>query len=252
MGILQSMGLKKQQKPIYLMVLSGKGGTGKSTVALSLAQKLVQDEFKTGILDCDITTPNIHKMLGLSKVQLDVIGDPPDDKILPMEVNGLKLISLGFDTEDDQGILFEGDRINDMVETMINHVEWGDLDYIVIDMPPGTSGEFNTVVRMLPETMLAIVVMIPAATSRMDASRVLTSLKHKHIEVLGIVENMSDIFENGMGQELSAQYEVPFLGPMDFHKDVPRSMKEGKNTMLDHTDFRSVYNAILRRVSECQ
>jgi len=232
----------------HISVLSGKGGTGKSTIALNLALKMKEDGYKVGILDCDITTPNIHKMMALPEYDLEYVGEPPNDKIKPMDVDGLKMISIGLNIPDVQGILWDGNMLNDTVDSLLTQVAWGDLDYIIIDMPPGTSGEFRTISEIAPKGSVAILVMISTVTAKMDAQRSVNLLQHRGFKIIGVVENMSSIYQGDLGMELAEEFGLNFLGSLQFHKDVPEALNSGDNILKDHEDFNIVYKNIMKEV----
>jgi len=226
-----------------LIILSGKGGTGKSTFSLNLALHLADQGHKVGLLDCDLTSPNIPRMLGLGKTRL--IAEQVIDPIVLD--NGLKVMSIGFDAADNQGILWEGYRIRGIVEELITGVGWGELDYLIVDMPPGSSDDLIETIKDLPNSQ-AVIVTIPSVTAQMDATKLLYLLNLKQMNVAGVVENMSGLFGIGNGKCLADEYKVPFLGEIEFHKDVPELMAKGSNVLRNHKDFISVVTELMRRI----
>lgn len=229
---------------MFFVVLSGKGGTGKSTFSINLALRLLRSGYNVGILDCDITTPNVPRMLGLGKVLLKVEDRKGDERIVPIDIQGLRVISVGLDVRENQGIEWGGERVSKIVEEMVNGVHWGDLDYMVIDMPPGTSDEIISVMDMLPKAK-AIIVMIPTVTAAMDAGRVLYLLTKKKNKVLGIVENMSDIFDETQAPELAKKYDVPYLGQIPFIRGIAHRMASGDNVLNQYQAFETIYGKIM-------
>ena len=229
-----------------LLVLSGKGGTGKSTVAVNLALSLCRSGHSVGLLDCDLTTPNIPKMLGMGKTKLIA-----DQVIDPIEVMpNLKVMSVGFDASDNQGILWDGMRIRNIVRELVNGVGWGELDYLIVDMPPGNSDDLMEAIQDLPNAY-AVVVMIPSVTAQMDASKLIEVLKLKSIPILGVIENMSKLFGDGLGEELAVRYEVPFLGKLEFHSEVPKAMANGDNILNDFSDFVDIVTKLEWGLNRC-
>ena len=229
-----------------LLILSGKGGTGKSTVSVNLALRLCNEGHRVGLLDCDLTTPNIPKMLGMGKVKLIA-----DQVIDPVVINdNLKVMSVGFDASDNQGILWDGSRIRAIVGELINGVGWGELDYLIVDMPPGSSDDLIEAIQDLPNSY-AIIVMIPSVTAQMDASKLIKVLKLKDIPILGVIENMSKLFGDGLGEELANEYEIPFLGKLEFHPEVPKEMARGNNILGEFDDFEIVMTKLTWGLNVC-
>ena len=211
-------------KHIYL-VLSGKGGVGKSTVAVNLAMSLMLQGKQVGLLDVDFHGPSIPKMLGLEGSQL--YGE--DEKLLPVPLDNLKVMSIGFTLPDqDHAVVWRGAMKHGIIKQLLGDVLWGDLDALVIDTPPGTGDEPLSICQLLPNADGAILVTTPQQVSATDVSKSLNFLSQLSFPVLGIVENMSgfvcphcgeitEIFSKGAGEELAKKYGVPFLGrlPID-------------------------------------
>lgn len=211
-------------KHIYL-VLSGKGGVGKSTVSTNLAVSLSLQGKQVGLLDVDFHGPSIPKMLGLEGAQL--YGE--DEKLLPVPYDNLKVMSIGFTLpETDRAVIWRGAMKHGIIKQLLADVLWGDLDALVIDTPPGTGDEPLSVCQLLPNADGAILVTTPQQVSATDVSKSLNFLSQLHFPVKGIIENMSgfvcphcgevtQIFSSGAGEELARKYGVPFLGrlPID-------------------------------------
>jgi ATP-binding protein involved in chromosome partitioning len=204
-------------------VASGKGGVGKSTVATNLALALAGTGAAVGLLDADIYGPSIPLMLGVSRMP-DVT---PDRKIVPIERHGLKLISMGFLTNDDSPVIWRGPMVHGIVQQFLSDVLWGELDYLVIDLPPGTGDAQLTITQLAPLAG-AVIVSTPQDVALIDARKGLRMFQSVDVPVLGIVENMSfficphcgketDIFSTGGAERCASELNLPFLGriPID-------------------------------------
>ncbi len=208
-----------------IVVLSGKGGVGKSTVAVNLAVGLMMAGLKTGLLDVDIHGPSIPTMLGLE-------GRSPqgnNQELNPLEVNGLKVMSPGFflNSQDD-AIIWRGPMKANAIRQFLQDVAWGDLDYLVVDSPPGTGDEPLSVCQLIKELDGAVIVTTPQKVAAVDVRKSITFCRQLKVPVLGVIENMSGfacpkcgevtpILGSGGGQGMAAEMGVPFLGsiPID-------------------------------------
>src|SRR5438132_270418 len=208
-----------------IAVGAGKGGVGKTTVAVNLAIALAKCGSKVGIIDADIYGPNVPIMLGM-KTQLTTDGQ----KIVPAEKYGLQIISMGFLTADDAPIIWRGPMLHGALQQFFREVRWADLDYLVVDLPPGT-GDIALSRRQTVPVAGAIVVTTPQQVSRADSRRPVAMHKKLNIPPLGIVENMSyfvcpecrheaDIFGHGGGERLAADLNVPFLGRVPIYQPI--------------------------------
>lgn len=219
-----------------IAVISGKGGVGKSTVSVNTAMQLALAGKKVGLLDLDLHGPSIPKMLKLENVPLVGNGS---DRIHPMEIGGLKVMSVGFLLEAaDTPLIARGPMKISIIQQFLSDVEWGELDYLIIDLPPGTGDEALTIGQMLPDTY-AIIVTTPQNISASDVSRSINFCKQLKMQVLGIVENMSGfvcpkcghieyIFAEGAGEALAQTYNVAFLGKIPLDPVVCRGGDEGQ------------------------
>lgn len=208
-----------------IVVMSGKGGVGKSSTAVNLALALSREGKSVGLLDVDIHGPSIPKMLGIEKVRPRVV----EKEIIPIDCNGLLIMSTGFLVpKQNNAIILRGPKKNLLIQQFIRDVAWGELDYLVVDCPPGTGDEPLSVLQLMGTGTMAVVVTTPQDVAVLDVKKSLTFCSELKMPVLGVVENMSglvcphcgemvDIFKSGGGQLMAEEMNVPFLGkiPMD-------------------------------------
>lgn len=216
----------KQRRTI--MVMSGKGGVGKSTVSVNLALSLAAKGYRVGLVDVDIHGPSIPTMLNLPEVTIMQGADGIQPVILG-DLHALEVMSVGFLLKhSDDPVIWRGPLKNSLIEQFLNEVAWGPLDYLFIDCPPGTGDEPLSVAQLLKEKAEAVLVTTPQQVSTVDVARSINFCRQMHMPVIGLVENMSgfvcphchsvtDIFRSGGGKALAARYDVPFLGsiPID-------------------------------------
>jgi ATP-binding protein involved in chromosome partitioning len=228
-----------------IAVASGKGGVGKSTVAVNLAVALAKDGANVGLIDADIYGPSIPLMLGIK--------DKPkvfqkDGKVImhPLENFGIKMISIGFLIDDDAPVIWRGPMASGAVKQFMSDVNWGELDYLVFDMPPGTGDIQLTLVQTIPLTG-AVIVTTPQEVSLIDARKALKMFNRVNVPVAGIVENMSyfiapdtgkkyDIFGFGGGEKLSKELQVPFLGGIPIDPRIRIGGDKGVPIVFDLAD----------------
>lgn len=223
-----------------IVILSGKGGTGKTTVTVNLSLFGKSKGKKVGLLDCDINTPNIPKMFGMGKVRLIA-----DQIVEPVDVNGLKVFSVGFDAEEKQCILWDGMLVSSVVRECMEGINWGELDYLFIDLPPGTVEEILTLIKYLKNPS-AIVVIIPTPTGELDARKTLSLLENAKIPTTGIIENFSGLFGDGVGERLAKEYNTKLLGKIKFNKSVIIDLEKGENTsLLSSDDFIPIAESVI-------
>jgi ATP-binding protein involved in chromosome partitioning len=205
-----------------IAISSGKGGVGKSTVAVNVAVALARLGAKVGLLDADIYGPNAPTMLGLAEAQVQV-QNGNKDILEPAFNHGIKMVSMGFLIDPDQPVIWRGPMLNGIIRQFLYQVNWGDLDYLIVDMPPGTGDAQLTLVQSVPLAG-AVIVTTPQTVSLLDARRGLKMFQQLGARVLGIVENMSyfippdmsdrtyDLFGSGGGEKASRELGVPLLG----------------------------------------
>ncbi|MBV8884698.1 MAG: Mrp/NBP35 family ATP-binding protein, partial [Chroococcidiopsidaceae cyanobacterium CP_BM_RX_35] len=206
-----------------LAISSGKGGVGKSTVAVNIAVALAQAGAKVGLLDADIYGPNAPTMLGLSEAQIMVRPDSKGEVLEPAFNHGVKLVSMGFLIDRDQPVIWRGPMLNGVIRQFLYQVEWGELDYLIVDLPPGTGDAQLTMTQAVPMAG-AVIVTTPQTVALLDSRKGLKMFQQMGVPILGIVENMSyfippdmpdkqyDIFGSGGGEKTAAELDVPLLG----------------------------------------
>ncbi len=218
----RARGLLKLPVRNVVAVASGKGGVGKSTVAVNVAVALAQTGAKVGLLDADIYGPNVPTMMGVQRL-------PPQNesgKLIPAQAHGVALMSIGFLVKPGQPLIWRGPMLHSAIRQFLSDVEWGELDYLVIDLPPGTGDAQLSLAQSVPLSG-GLIVTLPQAVSLEDARRGLEMFRELNVPILGVVENMSylelpdgtrmDVFGTGGGQKLAEASGVPYLGqiPMD-------------------------------------
>ena len=220
-----------------IAVSSGKGGVGKSTVCVNLAVALARDGAKVGILDADIYGPNIPRMMGVMEAPRVV-----DERIIPLEAHGVKVMSLGFIIERDQPAIWRGPIVMKIITQVLGDVEWGDLDYLFVDMPPGT-GDAQLSLVQATQVHGAIIVTTPQEVAVGDALRGAKMFQRVGVPVLGIVENMSwlecphcgkptALFGSGGGERLAKELELPLLGQIPISPNVTQGGDTGAPIVL--------------------
>jgi ATP-binding protein involved in chromosome partitioning len=224
-----------------IAVGAGKGGVGKTTFAVNLAIALAKLGGKVGIIDADIYGPNVPIMLGM-KAQLTTDGQ----KIIPAEKYGLQVISMGFLTADDAPIIWRGPMLHGAVQQFFREVRWTDLDYLVVDLPPGTGDVALSLSQTVPVAG-AIVVTTPQQVSLADSRRAIAMYKKLNIPTLGVVENMSyfvctncqheaDIFGHGGGEQMAADLGVPFVGRIPLYQQIREGGDSGVPLVIGDPD----------------
>jgi len=214
-------------------VTSGKGGVGKSTVSVNLACALAAMGARVGLLDCDIYGPNVPIMLGL-----DSKPEAEGNRLIPISAFGLKVMSMGFLAEGDTPLIWRGPMLHGVIQQFLYQVAWGELDYLIADLPPGTGDVQLSMMQSVPLTG-GLVVTTPQDVALADARKGIMMFKQVEVEVLGLIENMSyfvcpkcsertEIFSHGGGEKTSQQYRVPFLGKIPLETSVREGGDNGQ------------------------
>ncbi|MGQ9508270.1 MAG: P-loop NTPase [Thermodesulfobacteriota bacterium] len=241
-----------------LLVMSGKGGVGKSTVATNLAVSLSLDGLDVGLLDADIHGPNIPKMLGIESRQ--VMGSK--NGIIPVELfPNLKVISMGFFLGDqDNPVVWRGPIKHNAINQFISEVQWGDLDFLIVDLPPGTGDEPLSVAHIIKNVDGSIIVTTPQDVALLDSRKAVTFSRILGIPVIGIVENMSGLicphckkdillFKTGGGERAAKQMEVPFLGRVPIDPEMVKDCDRGMPFVMAHPDSETT--KAFKKIANC-
>jgi ATP-binding protein involved in chromosome partitioning len=232
-----------------LAVSSGKGGVGKSTVAVNVAVALAQAGAKVGLIDADIYGPNAPTMLGLVDAKVTVQG--ANGEILEPAFNyGVKLVSMGFLIDPDQPVIWRGPMLNGIIRQFLYQVTWGELDYLIVDMPPGTGDAQLTLAQAVPMAGV-VIVTTPQTVALQDARRGLRMFQQMQVPVLGIVENMSyfippdlpdrqyDLFGSGGGEKTARELDLPLLGCIPLEMTLREGGDRGIPIVIDQPDSAS-------------
>jgi ATP-binding protein involved in chromosome partitioning len=244
-----------------IAVSSGKGGVGKSTVAVNIAVSLALDGARVGLMDADVYGPNVPMMLGAGdgRPEVDV------NKLVPIQAYGVKIMSMAFLQPGDKPMIVRGPILHGLVKQFLSDVKWGELDYLIVDMPPGT-GDVQLSLAQLVPVQGAILVTTPQDVAVADVRRALRMFETVAVPVLGIVENMSyfiapdtgnryNIFGEGGGQKLAGMYSVPFLGSIPLGIEVREGGDRGVPVVISNPNspqalaFHQVAEEMARQVS---
>ncbi|MFY9167612.1 MAG: P-loop NTPase [Desulfomonilia bacterium] len=267
----QQKKLKKQLSRIRhtIMVMSGKGGVGKSTVTANLALSLAREGYRVGVLDGDIHGPDIPKVLGVENMRL--MGDEKGN-ILPVEaIGGIKVVSVGYLLDSpDTPVIWRGPMKHTVMRQFLKDVNWGDLDFLVVDLPPGTGDEPLSIAQLTKgvegvETPYAVIVTTPQDVALLDSRKSVEFARALELKPLGIIENMSgfacphcgksiDLFKTGGGRKASEDLGVPFLGAVPIDPGIVRDTDEGRPFVASSGDteagkaFGKIVSKILEQI----
>ncbi|HEX8145142.1 MAG TPA: Mrp/NBP35 family ATP-binding protein [Pyrinomonadaceae bacterium] len=242
-------------------VSSGKGGVGKSTVAVNLAVSLALQGARVGLMDADVYGPNVPLMLGAGNTRPEIEGN----KLIPIEAYGVRLMSMAVLKPGDEPMIVRGPILHGLVKQFLTDVRWGELDYLIVDMPPGT-GDVQLSLAQLVPVQGAVLVTTPQEVAVADVRRALRMFETVAVPILGVIENMSyfiapetgtryNIFGEGGGEKLAEQYQVPFLGAVPIGLDVREGGDRGVPIVVGQPDspqaqaFRRVAEEVARQVS---
>jgi len=248
-----------------IAVASGKGGVGKSTVAVNLALGLAQDGAKVGLMDADIYGPSVPIMLGLRDERPKMTEVNGKGMIVPIEKYGIKTMSIGLLIDEKQAVVWRGPMASSALKQFVSDVLWGDLDYLVIDLPPGTGDVHLTIAQTIPVTG-AVVVSTPQLVAAADARKAVMMFKQENINipVLGVVENMAYftpeelpenkyyLFGKGGAAKMADQFEIPFLGEIPLVQGIREGGDSGIPVVIDNNDFitRDIFLGLSRKVAQ--
>ena len=255
------MGPQQQQQPKLpiagvknlIAIGSGKGGVGKTTVSVNLAIALAASGYKIGLMDADVYGPNVPLMMGVNTTPL-----ANGERIRPLENYGVKLMSMGFLNPGDKPLVWRGPMLHSVIQQFLRGVDWLDLDYLLIDLPPGTGDVQLTLLQTAPVTG-AVVVTTPSAVSLEDARKAVHMFQQVKVPILGIVENMSylehsgeriDVFGEGGGRRTAEQMAVPFLGELPLDPAIRIGGDTGKPVAVSTQLFATLAARLIERMTE--
>ncbi len=253
MGVKLLPGVKN-----IIAVASGKGGVGKSTTAVNLALALAQEGARVGLLDADIYGPSQPQMLGLAGRQPE---SPDGQNMEPLEAYGVQAMSIGFMIDVETPMVWRGPMVSQALDQLLNQTKWREVDYLIVDMPPGTGDTQLSLAQKVPVTG-AVIVTTPQDIALIDARKGLKMFEKVNIPILGIVENMSvhvcsncghaeHIFGEGGGEQMCKDYDVEFLGSLPLEMSIRQMADGGQPTVVGAPDSKAaeIYRAIARRVA---
>ena len=243
-----------------IAIASGKGGVGKSTFAVNIAVGLVNRGLKVGLLDADIYGPNIPTMMGI-----DGLPTQSGERLTPASAYGVKVMSIGFMVPAEQPLIWRGPMLHSAIQQFVTDVDWGELDYLIVDLPPGTGDAQLSISQTLPLSG-GLIVTLPQKVSIEDARRGLEMFRTMEVPILGVVENMSylelpdgtemDIFGRGGGEELAKVSGTKFLGSIPMDPDIREGGDQGVPILVAHPEsaaakaFDSIIEGLLGEVGE--
>ncbi len=243
-----------------IIVMSGKGGVGKSTVSSNIAMALSMEGYRTGLMDIDITGPNIPKMF---RIEDEKLYANENNKLIPISVPpSLSVMSMGFLLPDkDAAVMWRGPMKSGAIRQFIEDVEWGELDYLIVDMPPGTGDEAMSIVQLIPKADGAVIVTTPQDVAILDSRKSITFAAQTHLPIIGLVENMSgfvcphcneltEIFRSGGGEKTAESLNIQFLGRIPLEPGVVVSGDSGMPVVISDPESKSAaaFKAIAGKV----
>ena len=239
-----------------IAVGSGKGGVGKTTVSVNLAISLSRLGYRVGLLDADVYGPNVPLMMGVSQAPHAV-----DNRIQPLEKAGLKLMSMGFLNPGDKPLVWRGPMLHSVIQQFLRGTDWGQLDFLVIDLPPGTGDVALSLIQTAPLAG-AVIVTTPSDVALEDARKAVNMFRQVRVDIIGLVENMSyliapqskeriDVFGFGGGRRTAHQMDIPFLGELPLDPAIRVGGDSGKPVALDEAPgFLELARAVAARLAE--
>ena len=233
-----------------IAVSSGKGGVGKSTIAVNLAISLAKEGARVGLLDADILGPNVPMMMGVKEMP-----PPQNRKMIPAESYGVQMISMAFLVKPDQPLIWRGPMLHSAIRQLLTDVEWGELDYLIVDLPPGTGDAQLTLAQLLPLSG-ALVVTQPMQVAASDALRGMKTFEKLEVPIVGVIENMSgEFFGTGAGEKLASDYDIAYLGSIPLDANVRKGGDSGEPIVVAYPDseaaqaLRTIARVVAGKVS---
>ncbi len=239
-----------------IAILSGKGGTGKTTVAVNIAQTLSNEGYKVGVLDADITGPNVPLMFGVEDQQMTT----DDNKIIPVNTGGIKIVSIEFLLQDKtKAVIWRGPMKIKALKQLLADVNWGELDFLIVDLPPGSSDEPLSIVQIIKDLDGMVIVTTPQAVSLLDVTKSINFAQETKVPILGIVENMSgfvcphcneitNIFRKDGGKNIAEQLNLDFLGVIPLISQICEAGDIGKPAVMVNDKTKEVFSTVVRKI----
>ncbi len=239
-----------------IAVLSGKGGTGKTTVTVNLAQTLSDMGYKVGILDADITGPNVPLMLGVEDLQMTT----EDNKIVPVEAGKIKIVSIEFLLQDKtKAVIWRGPMKIKALKQLLADVNWGELDFLIVDLPPGSSDEPLSIVQTIKDLDGMVIVTTPQAVSLLDVTKSINFAQETKVPILGIIENMSGfvcphcdeityIFKKDGGKNKAEQLNLDFLGTIPLISQICEAGDSGRPAVKVNDKAKDVFSKVVEKI----
>ncbi|WP_269621916.1 Mrp/NBP35 family ATP-binding protein [Prochlorococcus marinus] len=242
-----------------IAVSSGKGGVGKSTVAVNLACSLANNGYTVGLLDADIYGPNTPIMLGVTEKTPEVIGSGADQKIIPIEIYGIGMVSMGLLIDENQPVIWRGPMLNGIIRQFLYQANWGEKDFLIVDLPPGTGDAQLSLAQAVPMSGV-LIVTTPQKVSLQDSRRGLAMFKQMNVPILGVIENMSifitpdeprrqyELFGNGGGETLATENCVPLLAKLPLEINSLENPQEGIPIVIQYpnSETSKAFNNLVR------
>lgn len=229
-----------------ILIMSGKGGVGKTTIAVNLAYSLAEKGFRVGLLDVDIHGPNVPKMLNLEEKRITTNGN----KMVPLKLkNGLKVMSMAFLLNKEDAVIWRGPMKHNIIKQFIEDAEWGDLDYLVIDFPPGTGDEAISISQLLKNITGSVIVSTPQKVALIDVAKAIDFSRKVNIPIIGLIENMSgDVFGKGTVKDMADTLKIDFLGTLELDKTITQSGDNGKPFIIDALESYKKFEKMVNKI----
>jgi len=226
-----------------ILVMSGKGGVGKTTIAVNLAYALSEKGFKVGLLDADVHGPNVAKMLNIENKKLEA----KDNKMIPVGYNNnLKVMSMAFLLKKQNAGIWRGPMKHNIIKQFLDDVDWGRLDYLIVDLPPGTGDEPLSISQLLKDITGTVIVSTPQQVSLLDGIKSIDFSKKLNLKILGLIENMSgEIFGEGGVEETARKYKIPFIGRISLDSKIRKSGDSG-----NPSEIKKIFNPISEKIEK--